>query len=82
MEDSEYRVIFKPLSDEDGGGYLAYVPDLPGCVSDGETEAEAFANLYDAVAAWIERAREMGRPIPPATPESSASSAESEYVET
>jgi predicted RNase H-like HicB family nuclease len=67
MEDREYRVLVKPLSNEDGGGYLAYVPDLPGCVSDGATDAEAIANVYDAVAAWIERAREMGRPIPPPT---------------
>jgi antitoxin HicB len=65
MEDREYPVILKPLCDEDGGGYLAYVPDLPGCVSDGATEAEALANVQDALAAWMERAREMGHPIPP-----------------
>ena len=51
MEGCEYGAVFQLLSDEDGGGYLAYVPDLPGCVSDGETEAEALANLQAAVAA-------------------------------
>ena len=65
MEDRDYRTVVHPLSEEDGGGYLAYIPDLPGCVSDGTTEAEALANIQDALAAWIERAREMGRPIPP-----------------
>ncbi len=34
-----YTVVIKALSDEDGGGYVATVPDLPGCMSDGETRA-------------------------------------------
>jgi antitoxin HicB len=67
MEDREYPLIVKPLAEEDGGGYLAYVPDLPGCLSDGATEAEALANVQDALAAWIDCAREMGRRIPPPT---------------
>ena len=36
-----YRYILKPLPEEDGGGYLIEFPDLPGCISDGETPEEA-----------------------------------------
>jgi antitoxin HicB len=60
----EYPVLSEPLSPEDGGGFLATVPDLPGCASDGETAEEALANVRDAVAAWIDEARALGRPVP------------------
>lgn len=60
----EYAVIVAPLSHEEGGGFLATVPDLPGCMSDGETPEEAIANVQDAIAAWIEAAQEMGRQVP------------------
>jgi antitoxin HicB len=45
-----YKVLIEPLSEEDGGGYLATVPELPGCMSDGETRSEAHANVEDAIA--------------------------------
>jgi len=60
----EYTVILSPLSTDDGGGFLATVPDLPGCVSDGDTPEEAVSNVQDAVDAWIEAAHELGRIIP------------------
>jgi antitoxin HicB len=60
----EYPVLIEPLSAEDGGGFLATVPDLPGCMSDGETPEEALANVRDAVAAWIDEARALGRTVP------------------
>jgi antitoxin HicB len=63
-EHPRYKIVIEPLSDEDGGGFLATVPDLPGCMSDGETEFEAIQNLRDAIACWIEAADESGRPIP------------------
>lgn len=59
-----YEVVVRPLGVEDGGGYLITVPDLPGCLSDGETPYEALANAYDAIGCWIEAAEEMGRPVP------------------
>jgi antitoxin HicB len=59
-----YRVEIRPLSEEAGGGYLAVVPDLPGCMADGATVEEAIAELHDAIAAWKERAQAMGREIP------------------
>jgi antitoxin HicB len=60
----EYPVLIEPLSPEDGGGFLATVPDLPGCMSDGETPEEALANVKDAVESWIEEARSLGRKVP------------------
>jgi antitoxin HicB len=59
-----YPVIVQPLPLEDGGGFAATVPDLPGCMSDGETPEEALANVQDAIRAWIEAAEELGRSIP------------------
>ncbi len=59
-----YRVVIEPLSLEDGGGYLASVPELPGCISDGETRAEALTNVEDAIATWLHCARKMGQAIP------------------
>jgi antitoxin HicB len=59
-----YPVVVQPLKDEDGGGFVATVPDLPGCMSDGETPEEALLNVQDAIAAWIEAAQDMGRQVP------------------
>jgi antitoxin HicB len=61
---THYTVVIEALSDEDGGGFLATVPDLPGCMSDGETRAEAAHNVEDAIACWIEEAIETGRQVP------------------
>ena len=60
----DYPVLIEPLSVEDGGGYLATVPDLPGCMSDGDTREQAARNVDDAIAAWLEEAEGLGRPIP------------------
>jgi antitoxin HicB len=59
-----YPVVVEPLPGKDGGGFAAIVPDLPGCMSDGETPEEALGNVRDAIAVWIEAARDMDRPIP------------------
>ncbi len=67
MEPSDYTVVIEALPDEEGGGYLAIVPDLPGCMSDGETREEALRSVEDAIRAWIEEALAMGRPVPPPT---------------
>ena len=64
MENRRYAVLIKPLSEDDGGGWIATVPDLPGCMSDGETMAEAAENVLGAIDAWLDTAEEEGRPIP------------------
>jgi len=60
----EYAIVIERLSDSDGGGYVATVPDLPGCMSDGETPEEALKNVQEAIASWIEAAKEWKRDIP------------------
>jgi antitoxin HicB len=60
----EYPVEIIALSEEDGRGFLAIAPDLPGCMADGWTQREAIANLHDAIAEWIADARAMDRPVP------------------
>lgn len=60
----EYPVVLRPLSTEDGGGWIALVPDLPGCMSDGTTAKEALDNVEGAIAEWKAAAQAMGRPIP------------------
>ena len=59
-----YPIVLEPLSPEDRGGFLASVPDLPGCTSDGETPEEAIAGIIDAIEAWIEEARSLSRNVP------------------
>jgi antitoxin HicB len=61
---SEYPFTVRPLSAEEGGGYLIEFPDLPGCMSDGETVEEAISNGEDAKRDWIAAIKEAGRPIP------------------
>lgn len=63
----EYMHEIAPLPKEDGGGFVITFPDLPGCMSDGETIEEAMANGRDAFVAWISAAADMGRPIPEPT---------------
>jgi len=62
--DLNYEIKIKQLSEEEGGGWFAEIPLLPGCMSDGETIEEAIANLKDAKKCWIETSLELGRPIP------------------
>jgi len=64
MPQTDYPVLIEKLTEEDGGGWLATVPDLPGCTSDGITREEAARNVGDAIAAWIEEATALGREIP------------------
>ena len=64
MKRLKYSVVVEPLAAEDGGGFVATVPDLSGCMSDGETSEEALANVRDAIAAWLEAANDLGHKIP------------------
>ena len=58
----KYRVLVEP--DEDGV-FVAEVPSLPGCVSQGRTRAEALANVREAIAAYLESLEAHGEPVPP-----------------
>jgi antitoxin HicB len=60
----QYPFEMRPLTAEEGGGWLITFPDLPGCMSDGDTREEAEANVKDAIECWITAARRLGRPVP------------------
>ena len=60
-----YKIEIRPSSE---GGFGVSIPDLPGCISQGETVEEAMAMIADAKAAWIEIALEDGVDIPEPTP--------------
>lgn len=60
--DLRYEVIVY-WSDEDNA-YLAEVPELPGCMADGETYAEVMEAVQVIMVEWIETARDLGREIP------------------
>lgn len=57
-----YTVVVVP--DEEDGGYYAYIPDLQGCLGDGETPQDAVSDVISALHAWIEVQRERGAHIP------------------
>ncbi len=56
-------VIHLYWSEEDRA-FLAEVPELPGCMADGQSYQEALANAEAMILDWIETAREEGRTIP------------------
>ena len=65
---TEYAVMVEPLSAADGGGWLATVPALPGCMADGETREDALVDVQNAITEWQDAARQLGRGVPnPAT---------------
>lgn len=61
---NRYGVNISILSEEDGGGYLIEVPELPGCMTDGDTIEETLAKVDDAIDSWISTAQKLGRIIP------------------
>ena len=60
----KYSVLIRALPADDGGGWLAIVPDLPGCSSDGGTQMDALNNVQDAIEQWLATAEKYGQPIP------------------
>jgi len=57
-----YRVLIE--QDEDGV-YVAEVPALPGCISQGQTRSEAIHNVKEAIAAYLESLKAHGEAVPP-----------------
>lgn len=55
------QVVLEP-SDE--GGYTAYVPSLPGCISEGDTREQAIANIKEAIALYLEPVEDDLTPSP------------------
>ena len=57
----KYNVILEPQAE---GGYTVYVPDLPGCISEGETVEEAMRMIQDAISGYVSVLNEMGWELP------------------
>ena len=52
MKFEDYPININPIPESEGGGYLITIPDLPGCIADGETIEAAIAEAQDAFQAW------------------------------
>jgi predicted RNase H-like HicB family nuclease len=61
MKTMRYTVV---LEQEADGGFVASVPALPGCVSQGDTRAEAMANIREAAELYVEDCVASGDPVP------------------
>jgi predicted RNase H-like HicB family nuclease len=59
---NKYEIVIY-WSDDDKA-YVAEVPELPGCMADGQSYGEVVVNIQKVIAEWIETAVSMGRTIP------------------
>ena len=62
----KYRVL---LQQDEDGVFVAEVPSLPGCISQGQTRSEAVENIREAILAYLESLEAHGEPIPPSIEE-------------
>ena len=60
------RFEVRPLSAEEGGGYLVEFPDYPGCIADGDTPEQAIAEGSDALRSYLATLDELGHEAPDA----------------
>ncbi len=58
----KFRVL---IEQDEEGVFIAEVPALPGCLSDGSTRHEALVRIREAVALYLESLEAHGDPIPP-----------------
>jgi predicted RNase H-like HicB family nuclease len=61
---TDYPIAVFKLREEDGTGFVAFAPDLHGCMSDGESQEEAVANCAQAIKEWIDAAERHGKVVP------------------
>jgi predicted RNase H-like HicB family nuclease len=61
---NDYQIRILKLSKEDGDGYIAFVPELKGCMSDGDTPEKALRNVQGAIFDWILAANARKQAIP------------------
>lgn len=73
-----YPALFSPW--EEGNGYTVEFPDLPGCVTEGATLAEAIEMAEDAASGWILGELEDGNAIPAASSPASISVADGDFL--
>jgi predicted RNase H-like HicB family nuclease len=58
----KYRVL---LEQDEDGVFVAEVPSLPGCISQGATRDEALKNIQEAIEAYLESLKARNEPVPP-----------------
>jgi predicted RNase H-like HicB family nuclease len=59
----KYRVN---ITQDEDGVYVAEVPNLPGCISQGDSRSAAITNIKEAIAGYLESLEAHGDPVPPA----------------
>ena len=59
-----YHIIIQNITDESGSYYFATVREFDGCMSHGDTYAEAFENIQEAMMGWVETKLENGFSVP------------------
>ena len=64
MRFEDYPITLSQIPEDEGGGYMVTIPDLPGCLADGETVEEAIAEARDAFEAWTTAEREDAGTLP------------------
>lgn len=62
--ENKYKFNVYPLSEIDGGGFYAEVPELPGCIASAATLEETIKLLEEAIDSWIEVSKSKGNNIP------------------
>lgn len=60
MKDYHYKVVIEP---QEEGGFTAYIPSLPGCVTEGETYEEVVSNIKEALELYLETMKEKNQTI-------------------
>ena len=61
----QFEAIFIPQKE---GGFTVEIPDLPGCISEGDTLKEAEKNIQEAIGLYLETLEERGIPLPEREP--------------
>ena len=73
-----YPAVFRPCEEKEG--YTVTVPDLPGCITEGSTLADAILMAEDAASGWVLDELEDGALIPPASAVESIETKKGEFV--
>ncbi|GAB6275460.1 MAG: type II toxin-antitoxin system HicB family antitoxin [Peptococcaceae bacterium] len=59
-----FKYAIEIFFSEEDEGYIAVVPELPGCSAFGKTEEEALKEIKEAIELWLEAAKNEGRKVP------------------
>lgn len=65
--ENKFKFNVYPLSEDDGGGFYAEVPELPGCIASAQTIQETISLLQEAIDSWVKVTNEKGKTVPNTT---------------